>query len=204
MVLLGESRLECGFLHIREPARVTWPVRQRIERVETKSAGRQTFKQKQPTPAGNPTDAVHLEQRGRDRAAYDGRHRIGHTEPGEGPGPHFDWEPCRQIEDDAGVDAGLAGAGEKSKYGKTDGSGGEASATGRQAPSNHDSRQPATCTKVPQSQVAGDFKQAIPKVKRACRESKKRRAKPEFSVHRQRRETDVRAIDVADDVADRQ
>ena len=118
---------------------------------------RTILEQEQPLPSRQAADAVHRQQRARDRPADDaGGERCRH-ERGNRPGTFARGKPLRQIENDAGKKARLGGAEQKAHDEETGRPLYQHQAGRYQPPRDHDAHDPEPRADARHHDVAGDL-----------------------------------------------
>ena len=175
------------------------PVGQVEERHDAEHDRRQPFENEQPAPAvqAEPVDA---HQRRRDARAHHVRSRDGHHEHGHGLGAVFIAEPVRQVDDDAGEEAGLRDAEEETDPVELLGRVDEPAERGERTP--HDEAQRDELARAPQlgDERRGNLQKEIPDEEDAGAEAEDGVREAEVAGHLQRGVADVDAVQVVEHV----
>ena len=165
---------------------------------------RQALEKKQPLPSRQAGDAVHRQQRARHRPADDAGGQRRRHERGNRPGTLARGKPLREVIDDAREEAGLGRAKQKAHHVETGGALHEHHARRHEAPRDHDARDPQPRADAGEDDVARHLEQRVADEEDAGAEPVGRRREIERGVHLQRREADVDAIEIGDDVEQEQ
>ena len=189
---------------IRKPSGVLRVLGHVEEHDDPQHDRRQTLEKKQPLPPRQAGDAVHRQQRARHRPADDAGGQRRRHERGNRARALARGKPLRQVIDDAREEAGLGGAEQKAQHVETGGALHEHHAGRHEAPRDHDARDPQPGADAGEDDVARNLEQRVADEENAGAEPVGRRRETERGVHLQRREADVDAIEIRDDVEQEQ
>src|SRR5205085_9974839 len=151
-------------------------------------------------PPGEAKNAVKLEERGRNGRAEADRHRDRRHEGRDDARAMMRREPISEVEDHAGEEARLGKTQRKTQDKKANRPLGEGEATRDDAPADHDAGDPAACPDLFEDQIAWNLEQEVAPEKGAGAEPVDIAAQLQILVHRQSREPDVHAVEIANEV----
>ena len=211
--LAVETRREPGALVRLQPQRVSRPVGQIEIGDKAEQHGRRRLDDEQPLPALQSADAVHAEDdAGNRRADHRGQRNRRH-ERADDAATIDRGEPQRQIEDDAGKEAGLGEAEQRAHGVERDlvaepGGGGnvgdERHQAGENPPAHHDARDPLLRAEPVEEQVRRQLENKIAEKEDAGAETEHGRGQAERLVHGQRGKADIHPVEIGDEIADDQ
>src|SRR6185312_3655300 len=154
----------------------------------------------QPLPSCEAEDAVHLQQRARQRAADDRGDRNRHHEPRDRARALRGREPLPEVVRDAGKESRFSRTQQKPQQVEAPRALHEDRRGGNHAPADHDPREPHARADAIEDHVARDLEQAVAEEQNAGAVAELGRRQPELAVHRQRGEADVVPVEVVEDV----
>ncbi len=159
----------------------------------------------QPLPAGEAARAAErVQDPAGQRAADDAGDRDADHEPRGHARATVGRIPVRQVEDDAGEEAGLGDAEQEAHDIERRRAGDEHHAARQDAPRDHDPRDPDPRADAMQDDVARDLEDEVADEEDAGAEAEHGVAELQVAEHLQLREPDVDAVEVVRDVADHQ
>src|SRR5262249_25970416 len=171
---------------------------------EAEDPGRRALEEEQPLPPGKAPGAVELEQQtGQGRADHGGGWNR-HKEASKDAGAVGGRKPRCQVECDARKEARLGNAEQEAHDVEAPDVIDEGHHDGEQAPGDHDARDPHPRAEPVEREVAGNLEQAVAEKEDARAATVLGRRQPEVLVHRERGEADISAVEIVDDIGDRQ
>ncbi len=195
-----DGALQPVLLRAGQPRCIARPVRQHEEHHRAEDHRRQTLEQEQPLPAMQSGKTVHLHDARGQRRADAERCRDRHHEGSDDAGAIGGGKPVGQIQDDAGKEAGLRRAEQEAHHQETGRAGHEDHADRHDAPRHHDPRNPAPRADLLHDQVAGHFEEEIAPEEQSRAEPVDVGRQTNIFIHGQRREADIDAIDVGEEI----
>src|SRR5580698_7389537 len=208
--LLGSlDVLEPGDLIRLQPAGLAREVGEVDQDADADQNGGQRLENEQPLPAfQSPTRQA--QQHPGDRRSDDRRNRDRQHEQADHPGAVHGRKPQGQIEDDAGKEAGLAGAEQQTQRientrrrnsGRRRYRWDEGEGRRNDPPGDHDACDPDARADLFQEDVGGDFEQEISDEEQSRAQSESGFAQTERLVHVQLGEADIDAIEIGYEIA---
>jgi hypothetical protein len=187
-------------LVVRQPARLLRPVGEIPQRDDAEHDRRHPLDQKQPLPPVEAGDAAQRQQRPRQRRAEYARRHAGGRKLRERLRPLGRGEPEGEIQHDAGKESGFRGA-EQEPHGVEAARPRDEQHRDRDdPPQDRDPRDPDTGADAGQREVAGHLEQEIAEKENPGAGTEHLAGQPKRRIHLQRREADVDAIEVGDEV----
>ncbi len=158
------------------------------------------FEDEDPLPAFQAETAVEIEHEAGQRRADHRRQRDGGHEHADDPAAVGGGEPERQVEDDAGEEAGLGGAEQETDDVKSRLAGDERHAAGEDAPGEHDPRDPASRADAHQDQVRRGFQQKVAEEENTGAGAIDSGGERQVLVHFERGKTQVHPVQIGDEI----
>ena len=205
LAVVGQIVLQAGFFLGGQPLGVCRPVLQVVVEDDAQDTGGWALDEKQPLPAVQAVDAIHVLQDGAAQGAgYDGHAHDGGQKDGDHPAAAGRGVPVGEVEDDAGEKARLERAQQKAGHVELHGRGDPGHGGGDDAPDHHDAHQGLAGADFLQQQVAGHFKQKVANEEQARAKAVGGVAKIQRLLHLDLRVANVDAVEVGDHVAQQQ
>ena len=189
---------------VGQPRGVLGALGHHVQHHEAQDDDRQPFENEQPLPAGHPGNAVHLEQRPRQRAADDRRDRDRHHEPRDDAGAVLGRKPVAEVERHTRKKPRLGGAEQEAEEVEAARPADEHRRRGNQAPADHDPGDPPPRAHAVEDHVARHFEEAVAQEQDAGAPAELGRGQPDLLVHRQGGEPYVVAVEVVEDIGEDQ
>ncbi len=191
-----------GALVFGEPLGLLGAVGEQVEEGDAEEDRWDAFDEEEPLPAAEAEVSVEVEECAGDEAHEDEAERQGDEEAADGAGAEVGWEPMREVEDDAGKEAGFGDAEEEARGVELPGGADEEHGHGEDSPGDHDAGEPAAGSEAVEEQVRGNLAGGVAEEEEAGAEAVDGGAEVEVAVHLEPGEADVDAVHVGCAVAE--